>query len=579
MSNGLQLSGLVSGFDWKTFVDTMINLERSPADRMEVERITNNTRVTALNGVESRLDDLRTAVKALSKDVFDARGTTGTDALWQATASAGTVAGRYDFEVLNLATAATLRGATARAQPLAPTADVSGVTLSTLGTGTVVRAGEFTINGARVAVELSDSLQDVFNRIATATGGDVTASYDPVTDRVSFTSAAPIMLGSANDTSNLLGALRFTGNGATSLTSAGSLGAVNLNAGLAASRLGTAITNADGDGNATFSLNGVSFSYNVNNDSLAGVLGRINASEAGVEISYDALEDRFSLVNRRTGDLGVSATESGDGLLGALGLTAGATLERGSNASFRVNGGTVRTSAENTFTAESHGIAGLSVTPRGTGTSNEVVVAADTSLMRGKIDTFISRFNAVQAFIDDQSRVTSTNGKVTTAVLAANREVQSWAGSLRSAVFGAVPGLSETMARLDHLGIDFASRTSNLVIKDEAALTAALRDRPAEVSAFFTTANTGFVARLEGLFGSYLGVNGGKGLLTGQKASLANNNDSLTRQIADIDRRLVQRRATLESAFIAMENARATINQMQSQLASAFPATSNASKK
>lgn len=580
MSNGLQLSGLVSGFDWKSFVDTMISLERTPAQRMEIERITNNSQITALSGVETRLGELRTAVKALGGDAFDARGATGTDSLWQSAASGTTPVGTYNFEVINLATAARLQGATARATPIAPTADVSGVTLSTLGTGLAVTAGEFTVNGTRIAVDLSDSLQDVFDNIASATGGAVTASYDSATDRVTFNSAQPIMLGSANDTSNLLAALRFTSNGANSLTSAGSLGAVNLNAGLPSSRLATAITNADVDGNATFSLNGVSFSYNVNDDSLAAVLERVNASEAGVEISYDALEDRFSLINRRTGDLGVSATETGNGLLQALGLTTGATLVRGDNASFRVNGGPVRTSADNTFTAESHGIAGLSVTPRGSGVNNEITVAPDTTSMRAKIDTFITKFNAVQSYIDDQSRVTSVNGKVTTSVLSNNREVQSWAGSLRSTVFAAVPGLSETLSRLDHLGIDFNSGTSNLAIKNETALTNALRDRPDEVKSFFTQASTGFLDRLETLFSSYLGNFGGGGLLAGQKNNLTKQNDSIALQIADIDRRLVQRRATLESAFIAMENAQAMINQMQSQLTNAFPNTgSNANKK
>src|SRR5271170_7057527 len=46
----------------------------------------------------------------------------------------------------------------------------------------------------------------------------------------------------------------------------------------------------------------------------------------------------------RTGDLGVTASDASGNLLSALGLTTGATLQRGDNAQFTVNGGPPRTS-------------------------------------------------------------------------------------------------------------------------------------------------------------------------------------------------------------------------------------------
>jgi flagellar hook-associated protein 2 len=566
----LQLSGLASGFDWKSFVDTIMDLERAPANRLETEKTKNLTRVSALNGLETRLGDLRSAVAALNApEAFGTRSVTA--GTWNATAAAGSAVGSHTFNVTRLATASRLQGAADIGAALAPTADVSGLTLASLGASATPTAGFFSVNGARVTIATTDSLQDVFTAISTATGGAVTAAYDPASDRVTLASAAPITLGAANDTSNFLSVARLAANGTGAVASATRLGVVNPVATLAAGRLSTAVTAVDGAGAGTFTINGVEIAYNLNTDSLNAVVGRINAAGAGVTAAYDASADRFTLTNAATGSLGISVSESAGGLLGALGLTSGASLTTGLDAQFTVNGGEVLTSRGNTLTAAEHGLAGLTVTASSIA-SQSVVVSADTTGMRSRIDTFITRFNAAQSYLEEQTRVTSSNGKVSTATLASNREVQAWATTLRSSAFASVPGLGSAISSLDALGIDFVSGTSNLSVKDTAKLTNALNNQPAQVAAFFQQASTGFAARLTSLTNTYLGVNGGTGQLASQRTAITNSNASIDRQIADIDRRLVQRRAILESSFIAMESAQSRIKNMQSQLASAFPA-------
>ena len=566
----LQLSGLASGFDWKSFVDTIMDLERAPANRLETEKTKNLTRVSALNGLETRLGDLRSAVAALNApEAFGTRSVTA--GTWNATAAAGSAVGSHTFNVTRLATASRLQGAADIGAALAPTADVSGLTLASLGASATPTAGFFSVNGARVTIATTDSLQDVFTAISTATGGAVTAAYDPASDRVTLASAAPITLGAANDTSNFLSVARLAANGTGAVASATRLGVVNPVATLAAGRLSTAVTAVDGAGAGTFTINGVEIAYNLNTDSLNAVVGRINAAGAGVTAAYDASADRFTLTNAATGSLGISVSESAGGLLGALGLTSGASLTTGLDAQFTVNGGEVLTSRGNTLTAAEHGLAGLTVTASSIA-SQSVVVSADTTGMRSRIDTFITRFNAAQSYLEEQTRVTSSNGKVSTATLASNREVQAWATTLRSSAFASVPGLGSAISSLDALGIDFVSGTSNLSVKDTAKLTNALNNQPAQVAAFFQQDSTGFAARLTSLTNTYLGVNGGTGQLASQRTAITNSNASIDRQIADIDRRLVQRRAILESSFIAMESAQSRIKNMQSQLASAFPA-------
>ncbi len=570
---GIQLSGLASGFDWKSFVDTIMELERAPADRLETEKTKNLTRVSALSGLETRLNDLRSAVAALNApEAFGVRSATA--GAWTATAAAGTAVGTHTFNVTRLATVSRLQGAADIGAPLASTADVSGLTLASLGASATPTAGFFSVNGARVTIATTDSLQDVFSAISTATGGAVTAAYDPANDRITLASASPITLGASNDTSNFLSVARLAANGTGAVASATRLGVVNPVATLAAGRLSTAVTAVDGAGAGAFTINGVEIAYNVNTDSLNAVVARINAAGAGVTAAYDAAADRFTLSNATTGSLGISVSESAGGLLGALGLTTGATLSTGLDAEFTVNGGDVLTSHSNTLTAAEHGLAGLNITATSLA-SQAVTVTADTGGMRSRIDNFITRFNAAQSYLEEQTRVTSSNGRVSTATLASNREVQSWATAMRSSAFASVPGLGSAISSLDALGIDFVSGTSNLAIKDATKLTNALNNQPAQVAAFFQQASTGFAARLTSLTDNYLGVNGGTGQLASQRTAITNSNANIDRQIADIDRRLVQRRAILESSFIAMETAQSRIKNMQSQLASAFPVTTS----
>ncbi len=570
----IQLSGLASGFDWQSFVDTIMDLERAPINRLTLEKSDNQLKNNALTTLDTNLKNLRSAVDGLADVTNFATHTatvSGASSSWTASATASSALGAHDFNILARATAARMEGAGDRSAGIASSADVSGVSLASFGTAVNPSAGFFTINGAQVTVDLGESLQDLFDRISTATGGVVTATYNASTDGIELASASPIVLGAANDTSNFLSVARLANNGTGAITSSSGLGTINTTATLANARLGTAITAVDGSGNGSFSINGVAIDYNVNSDSLAAVIKRINQSTAGVTASYDAVNDRMVLSNAKTGDLGINVSEASGGFLDAFGLTNSATLVNGTNARFTVDGGPEIVSTSNTLTESDHGIAGLTLSATTTG-AGTVTVANDATGMRSKIDSFISAYNTVQRYIENQSKVSSSNGTVTTSTLSSNREVQSWATAMRRTVFEAVPGLTASMDRLDDLGIDFVSGTNELAVMDSAKLNTALADNADDVVAFFQQTSTGFASRLETMLTGYLGDDyGTTGQLEAQRTLLTNSNTKIDQQIADIERRLVQRRALLESGFIAMETAQSKMNQMQTQLTNAFP--------
>ena len=571
---GISISGLISGsFDWKSVVDQLIQIESTPIARLQTEESKNIDRLASLATLQTQLTSLQASSKALAADgLFSSRSasTSTINSTWTTTAASGAANGSYDISVSQLATATRRAGSNAISSGLSATDDVSGVTLASMPTATAVTAGAFTVNGQQVTIALTDSLNDVFGKIATATGGVVTASYSAASDKITLASndASEVVLGAGNDTSNFLSAIRLSNNGTPSATSSTPLGSSALSLPLAGSRLRTSITAVDGSGAGSFAINGVAIDYNVNTDSLSAVLTRINESDAGVTASYDSVNDRVVLTNKTTGDVGLGATETGDGLLNALGLTTVSTLTRGKDAQFTVNSGSTLTSHSNNLSETDLGIEGLSVSITSTDTQT-VTVKADTASMNAAIKDFITKFNAVQSYIDSQTKITKTpDGKVSAALLADNREVQTWASQLRSLAFGEVSGMSGTIERLSSMGIDFSSFDSTLSVRSQSQLDLALSTKGTDVAAFFNTATTGFAAKFEDFLTAKLTATTGP--LATQMASLNKQNANIDQQILTLNRRLENQRQLLTSAFLSMQNAQSVAQQQQQTLSNFF---------
>ena len=566
MPRTTQLSGLASGLDWRTLVDKLIAAERGPQNRLRAQQTRYQQQSGALDAVKSKLTDLQTSIKGLSNSdsVYAARTATlaGTSTSWTAIASAGADAGTYQIDVTQLATRTQRVGASDVGAGLSATSNVSALTIGTLSIATAITAGEFTVNGARISVAKTDSLQDVFDQISTKTGGAVTASYDPLADKVQLNSGSEIVLGSANDSSNFLTALQLFNNGTGVVLPPKALGVVSVTAAIQNANLKTPITAVDGSGNGTFQINGVDITYHTGTDSIQAIVAKINASTAGVSASFDKANDRFVLSNKTTGDVGLAISEAPGGLLQALGLNTGATLARGKNTEFSIDGGPTLISTSNTLDAASTGITGLSVTVNSE-TSESVTVGVDNSGLRGKVEDFIAKFNALQTYVGNATRTTTTSsGGVSTSILSGNREVSDVASGLRRLVFDAVPGLTGTIRRLESLGIDFKTGTSQLEIKNAAALDTALANNPSDVKTLFTDSSNGLVTKLDAYLTQTIGTTG---VIATQTQNLTKQSTGIDDQIAAMERRIAQEQAQLEQSFIHMEQAQ---SQLQSQLAS-----------
>ncbi len=568
---GTQLTGLASGFDWRPVVDQLIAASRIPQDRLKAEKTQVSQKQAALSEVASLASGLDSALDALKDGAgLGKRSATiaDSDTTWTAAAADGAEAGEYVFNVTSLATSARIDGAGNIGSAL----NDPNVALASLRIATTVTAGTFSVNGVPVSVAVTDTLQDVLDAIGSATGGAVTASYDAGTDRVTLSSGSAITLGSGADTSNFLAALRLSQNGTGTVNSAAALGTVSRTALLSNAGFGVS-PNASG----SFLVNGVSISYDAGADSLQDVINRINASSAGVSASYDAVQDRMVLKSKATGDIGITVSESpasGTPLIEILGLTVGATQVAGTDAVFTVNGGPAMTSKSNTLDAAAHGITGLTVTARtpktgGLPRSETVTVAGDTSTAKTRLETFVSKFNALQAAITKYTKTEVSNGKITRGVLADAREVLEFSKKLRSVAFAAGTGLTGSITQLSNLGLDFDGKDSVLKVAQSTLLSSQLENAALSVEQFLDGSSEGLVQRLQAVIDAQTLTGGG---LKNKASTYSSRQLALDDQIATFERRLSAEKARLESKFIAMEQAQARIQEQQKAFARAFPA-------
>lgn len=155
------ISGLISGVDYRSLIDQIITNESAPANALRAKEQTNKDILAALDTYRGLLAGVQTAVKDLrSGSAFDAIAASvnvvsGTRALITASGNANAAVGNYQIQVTSLA----------RSQKLGST------TSATPTTALGLSAGSFTLNGATISVDGSDTLTTLRDKINAANTG------------------------------------------------------------------------------------------------------------------------------------------------------------------------------------------------------------------------------------------------------------------------------------------------------------------------------------------------------------------------------------------------------------------------
>jgi flagellar hook-associated protein 2 len=556
----LAVAGLASGMNWETVIAELANAERAPETQWESQISSLDAQNSAYTTISGDLVTLQTDAEALqSSSLYTSTAVQSSNsAVATANSDSGATLGNYTFDISQLATAAQLNGSTGIAQAISPNGNLSSVTIGTAGFATPVTPGTFTVNGAQVSIATTDSLQQVFNNIATATNNTVTASYNSTTDEITLASNnnSPVVLGSAADTSNFLQVAQLFNNGTDSVTSTSALGHVQLGGTMSDADLSTPITDG-GNGQGEFTINGVAINYNASTESIADVLSSINSSAAGVTANYDSINNSFTLTNNTTGDVGISVKDVTGNFLQATGLSSG-TLQSGTNLLYTLDGGARQLVSEsNTITPASSSISGLAVTASQTGSAT-VSVTSDTSAITSAIQQFVTDYNTAQTAISNDQEVTvSSSGAITPGVLTGDLTASGMATSLRSLVTGAVPGLSGAVSMLSDLGIQGNGQNNTLSV-DTSTLDSVVAANLSSVQTLFADPTNGLATQMNNYITNATGANG---TITDHQASLNQQVTALNSQISNLETKITSDTATWTSEFTAMETAESQTNQ------------------
>jgi len=300
---------------------------------------------------------------------------------------------------------------------------------------------------------------------------------------------------------------------------------------------------------------------------LTGLATQINAT-ANMGVTASVVQSapgeyRLVLTSKNTGSAnGFTVTGS---LIGGAGTSfTNPTAQQAMDAKVTVNGVAI-TSSSNTLTSAIPG-SSLSLLHADSTKTITVSVAADDSALTTNVQSFVSAYNDVIAFMTDQS--TQAAGGAT-GTLAHESLLRQARGALRSALSDTYG--SGTFSHLAEVGIGF-NQTGQLTL-DKGALSAAVTQDRSSVVALFagtTTSTNGFT---NGAFGSVQGAldefTRAGGFVSAAQVQLNAEGSRLDTQISDMTARLAIQRTTLQAQYTAADAAMTQLKSQSGTLASA----------
>ena len=481
-STSFNFDGVVSGLQTGSIISKLMQLEQGPLNQLNKQQAKVQSRDTAYQAVAAKATSLQSAVQSLllESSINGKTATSSAIGTATATANASAINGSFSVNVASLATAtsATSNGSLGTVANLAP-----GTVLTSAGLAVAPTTGTFTVNGQTVTVAAGDTWSSLQTKISTATSGAVTLNLGA--NGVSLTSANPVQLGAATDTSNMLNSLALagaaqTGSGPYTVASNRLLGEA-----VVTNSLSTAGLNVAGGiaASGTFSINGVAINW-TNGDSVNAVLSRINSSSAGVTASYDPTKDKVTLTNTSTGAQSISLSDTTGNFLQAMGLT-GAPQTYGAPAAYTItqNGVTTATQYSNTNTVNNV-LPGVNLTLAAIGSAT-VTIAQDTTTTVNNVNTFVSQFNSLVDLIDSETKY-DPNTK-SASILTGDSTITAIGDRLRTLATGtATVPTGAAYNSLGSIGVTTgaygaAAGSTNHLVVDSAKLTTALQSNPQAV--------------------------------------------------------------------------------------------------
>ncbi len=555
MAGEIRLTGLASGIDTETLIQRILDVERIPITRLKADKSKLTAKDDAVSAIKSSLTSLQNNISNLKDPAFFASNiaTSSDTTVATATATSSAAKSTYTVVISSLASAGTLKSGTSlgpAAQKISNTITAGDLLTANTSYGSSLTLGTFTVNGASVTIDSTDTLTSTLTKINTATGGNVTGTYNAATDTISLTAASgTLVLGGSADTSNFLVRSRLYTNGTNAVTSLTSVGNIDTTAviGDASSRIGAYSSLTSG----TITVNGVSISIDTTVDTMQNVLDRITASSANVYASYDSIEDRMVLTSKVTGSTGIAVADGTSNFASSMKLTnTTSQVTAGNDTTFTINGGVSRKSADLTLSETESGIAGLTISAVKTGTFT-LTVGTDTARIQSELSDFVSQYNSLQNIISSYTATPpeDANPLDSQYILSNDSLVTSLPNEIRKLVMAA-PGTG-TYRMLEDLGVTANGSDNLLEFTDPAKLTSALATNLSDVISVFTDSTTGIMNQLDSFLDTQL--DSAVGAFPTRIANDEIESSRIDDKIANLEDQIKKEEDRLVASFAAME--------------------------
>jgi flagellar hook-associated protein 2 len=546
------LGGIFSGINVNQLISQLDQANSVPITNIQNQQQTLNTQSSDIGFITTSLQSLQNSLLALNDSTLfkGKKATTSDSTVGAASVSSDASAGSLSLQITQLASASVLKSGGRASDNPAGTALAQDV----FGTGAL---GTFTINNSQFTITSTTTLNDIVNDIKSVPGVDAaTTQYDSTTGKFTIGSTGNIILGSSGDTSNFLqSAQLFNSNVAAggpgyTVTSSSGVGRLDTT-----QQLGS-ITNFSGipgslSGPGNIVINGISVAYSTS-DTLGDLLTNITNSSAGVVATYDSYSDQVILTNKNPGSTGITVADGSGQLAQALKLRTGTdtNVTLGNSTKFSVNGGPTRESTDATLDSTELGVAGLSFTATGTGTTT-ISIGADTSTIKTTIDAFVNQYNSTQNLINSYTKLDTTD-PTKNGDLASDQNVTFLASDLRKSTTSQLNS-SGTIQMLEDLGITGNGNDNTLTVSDSTKLQDALDNHLSEVISLFTGTNGtgGLYNSLNDTINGY--VDSSTGTLPLEQQNISNQVTHMNDQIAQLQAQMKAYDDNLRSEFAQLD--------------------------
>jgi len=601
------IGGLVSGLDTDSLVESATATSQEKIDKQEQnlqksewKQEAYRTVISAMQDFEDNYLDVISSTNIGSESLFNTVEASSSSDAVSVTSTASAYEGSFTINsITQLAKAETVKSGTSVTAGLSSTVSSTAITSSisslsgksfkltldgTVKTITIDSTFISNVSSDGLASAMQTAIDDAFG-VTGSSDRVITVSNDSE-DKLNFSAAGSTLTISAIDTDTAtVKALGFTSGQSNKLSTSTELGKLSLE------------TAPDSVSTYKFTINGVDFEF-ANNVSLSKMMSKVNASSAGVTMSYSNITDKFIITANDTGagDNIVVKDTSGN-LMTALKLTTdgGAVVTAGQNAILNVDGQKIIRSTNDVS------INGVSVDLKeSTSEAITVTMKADSTSLKDTIKKFVEDYNTmidlINTYITDKSdsdyqpltdaqkedmtdeQIEKWETKAKKGILNGDSSLRSITSKLQQTMYSSVE--SGGISLLD-LGISSAGYDENGKLEiDEDKLTTALKTKSSEISELFTSDN-GLSSKLTNIFDGAIKTSGPQGSrgslveIAGVEDTSSATQNSIYEQMQDMNDlidtlkdRLKDEQDRLWKKYTSMETALSNLNSQSSMLSS-----------